>query len=249
MDVIWVEQSAGDVPTEDDWLSAREQSVLGDMRIPKRRADWRLGRWTAKHAVAAYLEFPADAVSLATIEIRQSASGAPATFFQGTPANLSISISHRAGIGACAVAAPGTMLGCDLELIEPHSDAFIADYFTDDERVMVAQTPAADRTCIAALIWSAKESALKALGMGLRLDTRCVSVVLSGHPREKAGEPRKPRPDPSVSALPNTTADWSPLRVCHADHQTFYGWWRSAGNLLRTVVTTPPTSPPTVLTL
>lgn len=36
------------------------------------------------------------------------------------------------------------MLGCDLELIEPHSDALVADYFTADEQAMVARTLAAD---------------------------------------------------------------------------------------------------------
>ena len=42
------------------------------MRFAKRRADWQLGRWTAKHAVAACLQLPADLPSLASIEVRPS---------------------------------------------------------------------------------------------------------------------------------------------------------------------------------
>ena len=55
MNVYWLEQSDGDVPVGDGWLSAGERATLDRLRIPKRRADWRLGRWTAKCAAAAYL--------------------------------------------------------------------------------------------------------------------------------------------------------------------------------------------------
>ena len=70
----------------------------------------------------------------------------------------------------------GAELGCDLEIIEPRSDAFVADYFTTEEQALIARASAADRPRLLALLWSAKESALKALHEGLRLDTRCVIV-------------------------------------------------------------------------
>jgi len=63
-DVYWLEQTEADVPAEDDWLSEREAVRLGRMRIPKRRADWRLGRWTAKRALAACLKLPGDTEAL-----------------------------------------------------------------------------------------------------------------------------------------------------------------------------------------
>ena len=63
-------------------------------------------------------------------------------------------------------------LGCDLEVIEPRSEEFVADYFTTEEQKMVSQAPIADRSKLLALLWSAKESALKALREGLRFDTR-----------------------------------------------------------------------------
>ena len=45
MDVYWYEQCAVDVPVADDWLSDSEKARVAAFRIPKRRADWRLGRW------------------------------------------------------------------------------------------------------------------------------------------------------------------------------------------------------------
>ncbi len=77
MDVYWLEQTAADLPAEDDWLSAIEVLRLDGMRFPKRHADWRLGRWTAKRALAAYLNLPSHRQDLTDIEIRPAPSGAP----------------------------------------------------------------------------------------------------------------------------------------------------------------------------
>src|SRR5690242_1248919 len=125
--VHWLEQTQSDVPLHDDWLAASEALRLSGMRFAKRSSDWRLGRWTAKRALSAYLELPADAESLARIEVRSAASGAPEVFYRERPAGVAISLSHRAGTAVCAVAAADSIIGCDLELIEPRSYAFIAD--------------------------------------------------------------------------------------------------------------------------
>src|SRR6516162_11237684 len=133
MDVYWLEQTEADVPRENDWLSASEAVRLNSIRIAKRRADWRLGRWTAKRALALYMNVPGHPQSLTKIEIRPAASGAPEVFFANKPAAVSISLSHRAGTAICAVALSGAALGCDLEVIEPRSNSFVADYFTAEE--------------------------------------------------------------------------------------------------------------------
>ena len=54
----WLEQTEADLPAANDWLSAGERLRLDGMRFAKRHADWRLGRWTAKRALAAYLNLP-----------------------------------------------------------------------------------------------------------------------------------------------------------------------------------------------
>ena len=183
----WLEQSEADLPAGNDWLSASEVERLNAMRFPKRRADWRLGRWTAKRAVSAYLNMLGDHQALPNIEIRPAASGAPEAFIADRPASAAISLSHCNGNALCAVAPFGTALGCDLELVEPRSDAFVADYFTAEEQELVAQASAADRSFFSTLLWSAKESALKALHEGLRLDTRSVTVSLPDSRNSKTG--------------------------------------------------------------
>ncbi len=41
----------------------------------------------------------------------------------------------------------GVELGCDLEVIEPRSEAFLSDYFTAEEQALVARAHATDRAC------------------------------------------------------------------------------------------------------
>jgi 4'-phosphopantetheinyl transferase len=245
MEVSWLEQSAADVPDENDWLSVWEASALSGMRIPKRRTDWRLGRWTAKHAVATHLELPTNRRTLTTIEIRPAESGAPEVFFEHSPARVSISLSHRAGIGACAIAPAGVVVGCDLEIVEPRSNAFVEDYFTADEQALVGLIAEADRPALVALLWSAKESALKTLRTGLRLDTRCVAVTVDG---PSVGV--EPSPQDAANGYPavslNQNRSWSPFHVCHEKKQ-FFGWWQRSGDLVRTIVTVPALSPPIIL--
>ena len=87
MHIYWLEQSARDVPADDNWLCPNELACLKNLRFAKRRADWRLGRWTAKRTVSACLDWPAYSQILAKIEIRATSSGAPEAVIAslGTP--------------------------------------------------------------------------------------------------------------------------------------------------------------------
>lgn len=215
MTVYWLEQKQADVPQDDEWLSSFETGRLSQMFVAKRREDWRLGRWTAKRAIAARASLPAHPRVLATIEIRPGQSGAPEAWINNRPSDVTISLSHRAGTGLCAVAPAGVALGCDLELVEPHSSAFVSDYFTPQEQATIAATSGLDQCRLLALLWSAKESALKALHEGLRMDTRSVTVEGSDAP---------------------DLFGWTPLRVRHCSGKVFDGWCRSDGHMVRTVV-------------
>lgn len=221
--VYWFEQTSADLPLDNGWLSAGETVRVNGMPFARRRDDWRLGRWTAKRAVSACLRLPTDPKSLARIEIRAEPSGAPEVVLSHGPAPVAISISHRASRAACAVAARGAALGCDLEIVEPRSAAFASDYFSAAEQDLLAGAGAADRIRLLALLWSAKESVLKALHEGLRVDTRLVTVEPAGW--------RSP------------SADWRPLRAVYADH-AFHGWWQQSANLLRTLAAAPPPAAP-----
>jgi 4'-phosphopantetheinyl transferase len=246
-------QDGGDTRPELEWLGAKERVQLSAMRFAKRRADWQLGRWTAKHAVAACLQMPADLPNLARIEVRPAPSGAPEIFIGNKSAPVTISFSHRAGRAVCAVATYGAALGCDLEVIETRSDAFVADYFATEEQALVARAAPADWPWLVTLLWSAKESALKALRAGLRLDTRCVIVTLvdvlrSQYAEGEACVPEEYIKNPGFAARqPDALSGWRPLRVRHINGQTFLGWWQHTENLLRTIVAAPPPARPLLL--
>ncbi len=241
MNLFWLEQTEADVPVENNWLSAGETLRLSALRFPKRRGDWRLGRWTAKRAVAAHLSF-AHPGALSAIEIRAAASGAPEVFLNGEPAGIAISLSHRAGTAVCAVMPSLAAMGCDLEEIEPRDDNFFQDYFTAEEQAWVAREPAVDRPWISTLIWSAKESALKALRVGLRADTRAVAVTLLDSVPQRGNE-EECSTDPLLMARNR----WFPLRVDSEDGAVFPGWWQRTEQFVYTVVSDPPPDMPVLL--
>jgi len=224
-EVYWLEQIEADVPRDDAWLHPAELLRLSELRFAKRRTDWRLGRWTAKRAVAACLGLRHDAPGLAAIEIRAAASGAPEVFLAEELALVSISLTHSSSRAGCAVARGAAAIGCDIEKIEPRAATFSTDYLTEEEQVLVARSGAADRDCLLTLLWSAKESALKALQEGLRLDTRSVVVGPLEFIRD--------------------LKDWQPIQVRHTEGQVFHGWCRSAESFVQTLVSLPPPNRPT----
>lgn len=225
LDVYWLEQAEADVPTDNNWLSRDEILHFNGLRIPKRRADWRVGRWTAKCAVAIQLNISDDPRGLANIEIRAATSGAPEVFVAGQQVSCTISLSHSAGRALCAIVPATVALGCDLERIEPRSPAFIADFFTAEEQDRIEQSITSERSALVTLLWSGKESVLKALHTGLRLDTRTVVV-----------EPQ------SFFCL---AEGWHPLRAHYLDNdESFLGWWKIANDFVRTMVSSPQSSEP-----
>jgi 4'-phosphopantetheinyl transferase len=150
---------------------------------------------------------------------------------------VDVSLTDRAGWAVCVVDdSPGSgsgggpmggTVGIDLELVEPRSDAFIADFLTLPEQAYVAAQGSGDARHVAAnLLWSAKESALKVTQTGLRVDTRTVEVTVHQAPR---------------------TESWTPLTVKAVDGRAFPGWWRRDGVFLLTITYAQPAPPPSML--
>ncbi len=184
--------------------------------------------------------------------MRPAPSGAPEIFLRNRWAPVSVSLSHRAGRAVCTVAASRCALGCDLEVVESHSDAFVADYFAPEEQALVALIAPQDRPWLVTLLWSAKESALKALGAGLRIDTRRVVVTPVHTLRSQPNDGANSRPadygeSPEFAVRQPDVDGWRPLRVEHLNDQIFRGWWQRTGNLVRTIVAAPPPSRPLFL--
>ena len=212
----WLARGESQLPPMGEWLTTASGAGLRDSGTPKRRTDFLLGRWTLKLAVARTLGWHDDFAELARIEGRTAPSGAPRLYIDGQPAARGVSLTDRAGCAVCLVAARTAAVGCDVEIVEPRSDAFVRDYLTETElRFVVAAGPLRNKA--ANLLWSAKESALKVLGTGLRRDTRSVEVTVAElSPPDAAGLRSKSAP-PRVPC--------SPAGGGRAGHS----WSRSAG--------------------
>ncbi len=214
-----------EVPAHDDWLTEPEAERIDGFRFAKRREETRLSRWTAKHTVALALELErTEAASLQTVSIRNASDGAPEAFLDGAPAPVSISMTDRADWSVCIVGDGPSSVGCDLELIEPRTQRFVDDYFTEAERRFVAER-SDDHDLLANAIWSAKESALKVLRTGLRRDTRSVEVRLE----------------------PDAGDGWAVSEVRTEEGEVFTGWWHRFDRFILTCAARTPTEPPVSL--
>jgi 4'-phosphopantetheinyl transferase len=200
--VYWLTQNFSDIPENNKWLSDGETLVLADLRFEKRRNDWRLGRWTVKQAIRTYLAL--HDCSLSLFEIRAAPDGAPEVFQNNKPLNISISISHAAQRSLCVVGPKEYAFGCDLEVLDMREESLIQDYFTPEEIELCHK--AKDKALVVNLIWSAKESMLKSLREGLRMDTRSVQAI------------------PVFGNSDQVWQQWT--GYCAELSQTFYGWWR-----------------------
>jgi 4'-phosphopantetheinyl transferase len=224
--VYWITQTLADLPADTEWLAANELAYLPNLRFERRRKDWMLGRWTAKRALVAYstktgLSIPA---SDHLIEISRKESGMPVVLIDGEPLPVALSFSHRNQSSLCALAPAGTRLGADLEFVEPHSKAFMEDYFTDLEKEIFKREPESEHPFLSSLMWSTKEAALKALEVGLSVDTRSVEVI---------------------SLEQQQVTDWRSLSIRQVNSdQVFHGWWRQEQEFLFTIVSAPPPAQP-----
>jgi 4'-phosphopantetheinyl transferase len=222
--VVWLSRSIDDVPASDDWLSPEEASRIETLRYAKRRTEVRLARWTAKQAVVRALSLDDASATLAAIEIRAASTGAPMLFVSGEPSPVSVSMSDRADWAVCVLSHAQVGVGCDLELVEPRSAAFVRDWFTPAEQELVQGVAAGEQSdLLCNLVWSAKESALKVLQTGLRRDTRSVSVDVI----DRDGLRR-----------------WARLVVRSEEGDSFPGWWCRYGDFLLTVAADADLEPP-----
>ena len=165
-------------------LSPAERTTYDRFRFDARRKSWLAGRYTAKlllsHVLNVCLPTPAP-IKHDQIEIRNNDLGAPSAVHHDQIIPGCLSISHSGDWCAAAFAPSSLKVGIDIEKITPRPAGFIQDYFTKNEIAKVSAINGRSLAEIrqaekATLIWSAKEALLKAMGIGLRLDTRHVAV-------------------------------------------------------------------------
>lgn len=221
--ITWLVQTEEDLPALPPaaWLSPPEQERLARLQVEKRRREWLLGRWTAKRLLQAHLGGPVAGPALDALAIIAASDGAPELVTElpsGGPVGgpLRLAISHSHGRAFCAVA-EGIAVGADIERVAPRHPCFAHDYFTAAEQSTVATAVAEVRDTLVTAIWSAKEAALKALRLGLTVDTRHVVC------------------EPMPTSAPDA---WATVRI-HCDPilkaPPLCGWWRVSDGYVLTL--------------
>jgi 4'-phosphopantetheinyl transferase len=148
-------------------------------KVAKRKRDWLLGRWTAKHLVQTYLAITHNRPApLDQIEILADVDGAPYARL-GMRLPLSLSISHSGRESFCALCDENAgYVGADIEQIEPRDLSLVRTFFTAPENTAGEAVRPEERDRLITALWSAKEAVLKTLRLGLRADTRQLNVVI-----------------------------------------------------------------------
>lgn len=228
-------------PAGETFLSPLEQERAAGLRTEKRRKDWLLGRWTAKLLLQAVVHRDAGVrLDLTEIVIENDATGAPHAVLHSQVGSLPVhlSISHANECSFCALRAglglvsggqgrgiSVGLLGADIESVQPRPAGFVEDYFTETEIALLNGAPAGtwSRDMLVTATWSAKEAALKALKLGLRVDTRSVTCLI------------EPVVDPPQEWTP-FDIHWDVKRLNHcsadaalklgAEPDRLVGWWR-----------------------
>lgn len=161
-------------------LNPEELAVLKSKRFAKRRIDWLHGRLVAKKLIN---RCHPQAINRALNEIiiASEPGGAP---FSALPGGARLpgwlSISHSASLAAAALSTDSQVqVGIDLEEIAARSPGFFENFFTPREIAYVQAGGTSQLPARLTLIWSAKESVLKAMRTGLARDTRSIEVIPS----------------------------------------------------------------------
>lgn len=153
-----------------------------------------------------------------------SASGAPEAFLpNGHPVGVSLSLTHSHGVAVAALGLAETRLGVDLEAIEERPASFLADWFTPAEQAFVARGGTGTAALAATLVWSAKESVMKALREGLRIPPKAVEVSPERGPAD---------------------GSWRPFVARGPGDDAWRGWWRAEAGFVLCAVASPASGPP-----
>jgi phosphopantetheinyl transferase len=207
--VYWSIADEASIDCRTSYLSKAEQSIFDGFRFDLRRDSFLAGRWVAKRLIQNVL-LPDK--SFCEISILNESSGKPYAVYDGERLDGELSISHAGKWAAAALSVDGLSVGVDIEVTTPRSSAFVVDYFSSGECALLN-----DRTdkydLNVTVIWSAKESMLKALGLGLRLDTRRVRVTSIGFHRGSGSD------------------GWNPLGL-ESDNSVWVGCWRQINEVV-----------------
>ena len=127
------------------------------------------------------IEILSDDDGAPRVSIQYSVFSNQLPIHQFTNNQFTLSISHSGNRAFCAlVDKPGFPLGADIEKIDERTDEFVRDTFVREEIALVEAAPPSVKAGIATAIWSAKESALKAIRLGFTVEPFVIKCLPQG---------------------------------------------------------------------
>lgn len=162
-----------DAPEALSWrstLSDAERERAARFVFPRDRSRYEAAHGALRHLLARSAGRSPDAVQLTS-----GAFGKPS---MATHEGIEFNLSHSQD--AALIAIGRAPLGVDIEVLRPLDDwrSLAAAHFTRAEQAVIASRPAEAQSIEFLRCWTRKEACLKALGLGLSLDTRAVDVRL-----------------------------------------------------------------------
>ncbi|CAN5907762.1 hypothetical protein BH11PSE13_BH11PSE13_33140 [soil metagenome] len=178
---LWhVDLDAADAAQARDCLSADESARAARFVFERDRR-----RYLAAHIALREMLATVTGSTANDLAFDVGAFGKPSL---AAPSALRFNLSHSAGAGLIAIDGSdgAAEIGVDIEVLRPlsYSAALAAEYFTAAEQQGLAATAPPDRDLAFLTCWTRKEACVKALGLGLSIDTRSFEVGVSLESRD-----------------------------------------------------------------
>jgi 4'-phosphopantetheinyl transferase len=150
--------------SDDEWAHARRFAFERDRR-----------RFLAAHAALRHLLAQHTDLPGASLRFVQGPFGKPE--LHGNAAGVHFNLSHSGPLALVALH-PAASIGVDVETMRHMPDAALLaeSHFTQDECDALARLHGEARDRAFLYCWTRKEACLKAVGLGVGLDTRCFHV-------------------------------------------------------------------------
>lgn len=168
-----------DAPVADTaCLSQAERDRAGRFVFPRDRA-----RFIAAHVALRQVLSSHTGVDAPLLEFELGKNGKPALV---RPDGVHFNLSHSQSVALIAIGRSDVEIGVDVEVLRSMADAeaMAASYFTAaEQRALAAVAPALrDRAFL--ICWTRKEACLKAIGLGLGVDTRTFDAGVDENTRD-----------------------------------------------------------------
>lgn len=140
---------------------SQELTYYDNLKFEKRKKSYLVGRYAAKHALAALL----GDKDLSNIRIDQGIFSQPIVSCDSAH-NIGVSITHCDELGAAIAFPESHPMGIDIERVNKNKREVMESQLTDAEQKLISETWNS-RDALLTLIWTVKEALSKVLKTGL----------------------------------------------------------------------------------